>query len=68
MKQRVGGALCTVLISLIVFSTSFAIAAEPKTINIGWTGGSSWSSLPDRVLRGEKFLVGMPTGIAGEVS
>ncbi|HTN71237.1 MAG TPA: ABC transporter substrate-binding protein [Methylomirabilota bacterium] len=24
-------------------------AAEPKTLNIGWTGGSSWSSLPDRI-------------------
>jgi ABC-type nitrate/sulfonate/bicarbonate transport system substrate-binding protein len=24
-------------------------AAEPKVVNIGWTGGSSWTSLPDRV-------------------
>jgi NitT/TauT family transport system substrate-binding protein len=24
-------------------------AAEPKTINIGWTGGSGWTALPDRV-------------------
>jgi ABC-type nitrate/sulfonate/bicarbonate transport system substrate-binding protein len=23
-------------------------AAEPKVLNIGWTGGSSWSALPDR--------------------
>ena len=24
-------------------------AADPKTLNIGWTGGSSWTSLPDRI-------------------
>jgi len=23
-------------------------AAEPKVLNIGWTGGTSWSALPDR--------------------
>lgn len=27
---------------------SAAQAAEPKVLNIGWTGGSSWSALPDR--------------------
>jgi ABC-type nitrate/sulfonate/bicarbonate transport system substrate-binding protein len=26
-----------------------AAAAEPRTINIGWTGGSGWTALPDRV-------------------
>ena len=26
-----------------------ADAAEPRTLNVGWTGGSSWTSLPDRV-------------------
>jgi hypothetical protein len=43
MKQILAGACFTVLISLILFWNSFAIAAEPETINIGWTGGSSWS-------------------------
>jgi len=32
----------------VVFATA-AGAAEPKTINIGWTGGSGWTALPDRV-------------------
>jgi ABC-type nitrate/sulfonate/bicarbonate transport system substrate-binding protein len=27
---------------------SAAQAAEPKVLNIGWTGGTSWSALPDR--------------------
>ena len=27
---------------------SVAHAAEPKVLNIGWTGGTSWSALPDR--------------------
>jgi ABC-type nitrate/sulfonate/bicarbonate transport system substrate-binding protein len=27
---------------------SAAKAAEPKVLNIGWTGGTSWSALPDR--------------------
>ena len=26
-----------------------AASAEPKVINIGWTGGSAWTALPDRV-------------------
>jgi hypothetical protein len=68
MKQILGGAPFTALILFTVIWTSIAIAAEPKTINIGWSGGSSWSSLPDRIPRGEKFLVGMPAGIAREVS
>ena len=29
-------------------SGSVVNAAEPKLLNIGWTGGSSWSALPDR--------------------
>ena len=43
------------IISLLV-STFFIIvpvpvtnAADSKLVNIGWTGGSSWTSLPDRV-------------------
>lgn len=26
-----------------------AAAAEPRVINIGWTGGSNWTALPDRI-------------------
>ena len=43
-----------VLLALSVLSLTTAVgstaaAAEPKPINVGWTGGSSWTSLPDRV-------------------
>ena len=30
-------------------AASAANAAEPRVLNIGWTGGSSWTSLPDRI-------------------
>jgi ABC-type nitrate/sulfonate/bicarbonate transport system substrate-binding protein len=30
-------------------------AADPKLVNIGWTGGSSWTSLPDRVATEKGF-------------
>jgi ABC-type nitrate/sulfonate/bicarbonate transport system substrate-binding protein len=36
-------------IVLIIGSVPVTNAAEPKVLNIGWTGGSSWTSLPDRV-------------------
>ncbi|MDP9130468.1 MAG: ABC transporter substrate-binding protein [Candidatus Binatota bacterium] len=26
-----------------------SLAAEPKLLNIGWTGGTAWTALPDRV-------------------
>jgi len=35
-------------IFLATGSISAAQAAEPKVLNIGWTGGTSWSALPDR--------------------
>jgi ABC-type nitrate/sulfonate/bicarbonate transport system substrate-binding protein len=36
------------LLLTLIFG-SLAGAAESKTINIGWTGGSGWTALPDRV-------------------
>src|SRR5262245_13365794 len=30
-------------------------AADPKLVNLGWTGGSSWTSLPDRVASEKGF-------------
>ena len=29
--------------------TALAVSAEPKVLNIGWTGGSAWTALPDRI-------------------
>ena len=37
------------IVLLIVTLVKVTNAAEPKLLNIGWTGGSSWTSLPDRV-------------------
>lgn len=34
---------------LMGFGFSVLNAAEPKTISIGWTSGSNWTSLPFRV-------------------
>jgi ABC-type nitrate/sulfonate/bicarbonate transport system substrate-binding protein len=38
-----------VTVVLTIGSVPVTSAAEPKVVNIGWTGGSSWTSLPDRV-------------------
>jgi ABC-type nitrate/sulfonate/bicarbonate transport system substrate-binding protein len=35
---------------VLIIGRSAAInGAEPKAINIGWTGGSAWTALPDRI-------------------
>ena len=43
----------SVVFVLLVLSVAgwetLAASAEPKVINIGWTGGSAWTALPDRV-------------------
>jgi NitT/TauT family transport system substrate-binding protein len=38
-----------ILIFFILMSVTRANAAETKVVNIGWTGGSGWTALPDRV-------------------
>jgi NitT/TauT family transport system substrate-binding protein len=35
---------------------TFAGAAEQRAINIGWTGGSGWTALPDRVANERGFF------------
>ena len=43
--------------SLLVFGfATHAASAESKPINIGWTGGSNWSSLPYQVAVDRKFF------------
>src|SRR5918999_3287644 len=43
--------------SLLVFGFSGdAPSAEGKLINIGWTGGSNWTSLPYQVAVDRKFF------------
>jgi NitT/TauT family transport system substrate-binding protein len=41
---------------LVVGFAGDAQAAETKTINMGWTGGSNWSSLPYQVAVDRKFF------------
>lgn len=36
--------------------STLALAAEPKVINVGWTGGSNWTSLPFRVAAERGFF------------
>ena len=33
-----------------------ALSAEPKVLNIGWTGGTAWTALPDRVAQERGFF------------
>ncbi|MGZ8424137.1 MAG: hypothetical protein ACXWYD_04250, partial [Candidatus Binatia bacterium] len=33
-----------------------SLAAEPKLLNIGWTGGTAWTALPDRVAMERGFF------------
>jgi hypothetical protein len=45
-----------VLRLLLIGSVPVTNAADPKVVNIGWTGGSSWTSLPDRVASEEASM------------
>jgi ABC-type nitrate/sulfonate/bicarbonate transport system substrate-binding protein len=47
------------LIAALFFSLAcnpLALAAEPKVLNIGWTGGSAWTALPDRIASERGFF------------
>jgi ABC-type nitrate/sulfonate/bicarbonate transport system substrate-binding protein len=44
------------VLSAALFMTSTVIAAETRVLNIGWTGGSSWTALPDRVAMERGFF------------
>src|SRR4030095_11215140 len=43
-------------IFLAVLATSAVFAAESKVLNIGWTGGSAWTALPDRIAAERGFF------------
>ena len=53
MQARFGFCL---LVLAVLSSAGVAAAAEPKAINIGWTGGSAWTALPDRVAMERGFF------------
>jgi ABC-type nitrate/sulfonate/bicarbonate transport system substrate-binding protein len=52
--------LCLALFVIVILSLAGGIcvssAAEPKAVNIGWTGGSAWTALPDRVAMERGFF------------
>ena len=45
-----------VLSFILAIGWATANGAEPKVINIGWTGGSSWTALPDRIATERGFF------------
>lgn len=49
MQPKVERAVLSVILLLSVHWSSLGGAAELKTINVGWTGGSGWTALPDRI-------------------
>ncbi len=44
------------VLSTALFVASTLYAAETKVLNIGWTGGSGWTALPDRVAMERGFF------------
>jgi ABC-type nitrate/sulfonate/bicarbonate transport system substrate-binding protein len=44
------------ILTAVLSSTVIAGAAESKAINVGWTGGSAWTALPDRVAMERGFF------------
>ena len=60
MIGSVGNLRAPIFVLLILFATALAATAsgtEPKTLNVGWTGGSAWTALPDRVAMERGFFV-----------
>ena len=45
-----------VLFLFVAAAHAAAIAADSKVLNIGWTGGSSWTALPDRIAAEKGFF------------
>jgi len=50
--------LCVSLVALFAAAiwATIVAAAEPRVLNIGWTGGSSWTALPDRIATERGFF------------
>jgi ABC-type nitrate/sulfonate/bicarbonate transport system substrate-binding protein len=45
-----------ILVLSLAGAPASSSAAEPKTVNVGWTGGSAWTALPDRVAMERGFF------------
>lgn len=49
VKLRSHLAAVFVVLGLFQAKSFESFGAEPKVLNIGWTGGSAWTALPDRI-------------------
>ena len=56
MKPNVHVVRILVAFFLVISFAGSGKAAEPKVINVGWTGGSAWTALPFQVARRQRFL------------
>src|SRR5258708_17973355 len=58
MLKKSSHALCirVAAIFLAILVPSAIFAAESKVLNIGWTGGSAWTALPDRIATERGFF------------
>jgi ABC-type nitrate/sulfonate/bicarbonate transport system substrate-binding protein len=52
--SRFSGVLAALV--LLFAAVSLADGAEAKLINVGWTGGSAWTALPDRIAAERGFF------------
>ena len=51
---KIGSPVLALLFALL--QAVIANAAEPKVLNIGWTGGTAWTALPDRIATERGFF------------
>ena len=56
MKRSLRSIGSVALLLLMLSWANFAQSAEPRPLNIGWTGGSAWTALPDRVAMERGFF------------
>ena len=56
MKRRleIGSLIAALLFALL--RAFHANAGEPRVLNIGWTGGTAWTALPDRIATERGFF------------
>jgi ABC-type nitrate/sulfonate/bicarbonate transport system substrate-binding protein len=51
---KIGSPVLALLFALL--QAFIANAAEPRVLNIGWTGGTAWTALPDRIAAERGFF------------
>ena len=56
MKPRFHIDNAAIALFVVLVFASYAGGAEPRILNIGWTGGSAWTALPDRVAAERGFF------------